>query len=81
MPQRTPGLAFNFKLQHGGEADRAQHAQPIFREALRGIADRADRFPFQIVAAADEIDHFVFHRIEKHSVDREIASPRIFLGR
>src|SRR5204863_278407 len=77
----APGLAFNFKLEPSRKTNCTQHSQAVFRETLRRIADGADQFRFQIGPATDEIDHFVLHGIEKHSVDREIAPPRIFLWR
>ena len=33
----------------------------------------------QVRPAADEIDHFILRRIEKHSVDREVARAGVFL--
>src|SRR5439155_26613966 len=79
--QRPPGFVFNFKLEPSRKTNCTQHSQAVFRETLRRIADGADQFRFQIGPATDEIDHFVLHGIEKHSVDREIAPPRIFLWR
>ena len=80
LPQRFPGCRFDLETEHGGETNRAQHAQPIFRETLRRIADRPNQFRFEIGAAADKIDDFILLRIEKHSVDGEIAPLRVFFG-
>ena len=76
--ERAPCRRLNLELERGGEAHRAQHAQPIFGKALRRIADRADDARLEISAAADVIDDFVPLGIEEHPVDREVASPGIF---
>ena len=79
--ERFPRLIVDLVIERRSKAHRAQHTEPIFFETLGGIADRANDLRFDVAAAADEIDHFVFLRIEEHSVDREVAAFRVFFRR
>ena len=79
--KRFPRLTVDLVVERGGETHCAQHAKPVFGEALRRIANRAHQFRGDIRAAADEIDHLLGNRIVKHSVDREIATFGVFLRR
>ena len=76
-----PGRRLDFKVEHGGEADRAQEPQPIFGETLRRVANRPHESGAEVLAAADEINHGVVSRIEEHAVNREIAAARVFFRR
>ena len=78
---RFPGRRLDFKVEHGGEADRAQKPQPVFRETLRRVANRPHEPGAEVLAAADEINHGVVRRIEEHAVNREIAAARVFFRR
>ena len=49
----------------GGKAHRAQHAEFVFGEAQLGIADGANDFGFEVLAPADEIQHFIVNGIEQ----------------
>ena len=76
-----PGRRFDFKLQHGGETDGAQEPKPVFCKTLRRIADRPHESRGKVGPSANEVDHGVVRRVEKHPIDREIAPTRIFFGR
>ena len=45
------------------------------------LTDGAQDFVFQILLPADEVDDFVFDRIEEQTIDREIAALGVFFGR
>jgi hypothetical protein len=64
----------------GGEADGADHAQLVFAEAERGLADGADEAGAEIVAATDEVENFAGARIEEQGVDGEVAAADVFFG-
>ena len=78
---RVPGRRLDFKVEHGGEADRAQKPEPVLGKTLRRIANRPHEPSGEVLAPADEVDHRVVRRIEKHAVDREIAAARVLFRR
>src|SRR5207253_919882 len=59
----------------------AQHAQPVFCKALRGIANCAHQFCRDIGASAHKINHLFGDWIVKHPVNGEVAPPCVFLWR
>ena len=63
-----------------GEADGAQHAELVFGEAARRLADGADGFGGKIGAAADEVEDFASVVTHQQAVDGEIAALNIFFG-
>ena len=79
--ERIPGVGFDSEVQHGGESHRAQKAQFIFSETLRRISDRAESAGFEVLAAADEVEHLSFDRIVEKAIDGEIPAFRISFRR
>jgi len=79
--QRVPGGGIDFELEHGGEADGAQHAEAILAEAARGVADGAQKAAVEIGASADEIDDLARNGIVEHAVYSEVAALRVFARR
>ena len=73
------GFGFDREIEARGEADGAEHAEFVFGEAQRGIADGADDFGVEIAASADEVEDLVGERIEQQAVDGEVAALDIFL--
>ncbi len=49
---RFPGCRFDFKIEHSGEANRAQKPQPVFGEALRRVANRSYETGLEVLASA-----------------------------
>src|SRR5580704_13971022 len=52
------GCGLNGVAEARCEADRAKHAEFVFREAAVGVADGADDVGLKIFLAADEIEDF-----------------------
>ena len=65
------------EAEAGGEADGAQHAQPIFGDARSGVADGADDAGAQVGLAGDEVDHLARQGVEEERVDGEVAAERV----
>ena len=76
-------------LLHGGERDRfdretelrgepapAQHAQPVFCEALLGVADHAQRSRFEVFHARPAVEQSALGVIG-HGVHREVAAREV----
>ncbi len=52
----------------------------IFGEAMLWLADGTEDSIFQVLLAADVVDHSVFDRVIEQAIDGEIASLGVFLG-
>ena len=55
---RGQRLRLDLVFKTRGKADGAQHAKFVFRKTLGWIANGADDAGFQIIASADEVEHF-----------------------
>ena len=75
------GCRFDGVTEARGEADSAEHAELIFGEPARGLADSADDFGGEIGAATDKIEDFAGVVAHEKTVDREIAALHVFFGR
>ena len=65
------------KIEAGGEADGAEHAQVVLAEPLVGVADGADHAALQILASFDEVQNLAAVRVHHEAVDREIAALNV----
>src|SRR5260370_16321035 len=63
------------------EADGAQHAEFVFGETARWVADGADDSCGKISAAADEVEDFAGVMAHEKAVDGEIPAPHVFFSR
>jgi hypothetical protein len=80
------GLGFDGEAEAGGEADRAQHAKPIFFKTQGRVADGADGFGGEIGSTADQIEDggveiaiaLEAGDVEEHAVDGEVAAEDVF---
>src|SRR5690606_10256017 len=78
LDHRLKRRGLDFKTEHRGEADGAQHPQLVFGEAAMGIADGTHDFPLDVLAAADKIEHTIGQRIIEDAVDRKVATKGVF---
>ncbi len=78
---RAPSCLFDVEAEHGAEADRAQHPQAIFADAVMGFSDGSEEFGLEIVASADVVDQFVPKRVEEEAVDRKVPALGVFFRR
>lgn len=75
-----PCRRFDFESQLHRKADGAEEAKAVFGKAGERIADGTDRFGREIFLTLNEVEEFILEGIEKHAVDGEIASFRVFFG-
>lgn len=74
------------KLQSRREPHRAQHAELVFFETLRGIADGAQKSCLQVISAAYKVQNAIFEavagficqRIQQQAVDGEVPAENVF---
>ena len=64
-----------------GELDGAHHAHGVLAEADIRIADHAHATRFEVVEAADVVDHREVGDVVEQPVDREVAAPRVLQRR
>ena len=64
-------------IETRGEAHGTQQTEMIFAKAGLRIADSANDLVVQVVAAANEIQHFIAVGIEEQGVDGEVATQDI----
>ena len=76
----SEGSGFDRVPEAGGKAYRAQHAQLVFGEAQLRPPDGANDSGFEVLASADEIQHFILNGIEQQAVDGKVAALDIFLS-
>ena len=65
------------KIEAGGEADGAEHAQVVLAEPRVGVADGADHAALQILASFDEVQNLATVRVHHEAVDGEIAALNV----
>ncbi len=75
---RLLGCGIDGEAEAAGEADGPDHPQPIFLDALVGIADSANEFFFEVGLSIDVVQDFMAKRVVEHPIDGEIAPFGIF---
>src|SRR6266568_3901837 len=75
------GLGLDGEAEPRGEADGAQRPDRILLHPDLGIADGGDAVRLQIRATADVVDHLAGEDVVEEPVHREVAAPRVLLGR
>ena len=81
LADSRPGSRLNVQFESCGKADGAEQAEFVLGEPLLGVAHGAEQVAGEILTAADKIDHAIGNRVEKETVDGEVAAGRILLGR
>src|SRR4051812_14168134 len=71
---------FNLELETCRKPNRAKESEMVLFETVVWIANSSDDLFFQILLAADVVDHLVLDRVEKQPVDGEIATLGVLLG-
>jgi hypothetical protein len=79
-PDGREGCLFDHEVERSRKADRPEHPQVIFSEALLRIADRPDEMPLDVAAALHMIDDPARLRIHEEAVHGEVAPADILLG-
>ena len=69
---------FHKQLIRGRKPDAAKHAELVLFDPFCRIADGSNQTRLQIFLATNEVDDLVLQRVEKHAVDREVTSQRVF---
>src|ERR1051326_3115815 len=82
FPNRSHGGGLDLESETRGETDGAQHAEVIFVEAARGIADGANDSEAQVFETADIVDRRRFHvqGVEQKRVDGEVTAENVLSG-
>jgi hypothetical protein len=65
------------EIESGCKTHCAQQAQMVFRETAFRVSDGADNAGGKVGAAADEVENIPGHRIEKQSINSEIAAEHV----
>lgn len=68
------------KVELGGEADGAHHADGVFAEADVRVANGADAASLEVAKAADVVDDGEVVDVVEETVDGKVATEGIFLG-
>jgi len=55
----------------------ANHTEPVFAEAFRGRANRANDSSLQVIAPPNGVEHFVRFRVEQEGIDGEVAAREV----
>src|SRR5207245_1778017 len=77
MPEKgVSSFCLDLKPKARSKSYCPQHAKMILLKPLIRIPDRAENLRSQVFLSPDVIDHLLFDRIEKHPVNREIATLR-----
>ena len=71
---------FEFEAEYGRHPHGPHHAELVFVETSRGVADGADDAALDVVAPADVVDHAILRRVEEQRVHREVAASGVFFG-
>ena len=56
VSDRVGGGVLDFEPQAGCDADRTEHAQVVFAEALGGVADGSQHAALEVFATTDVVD-------------------------
>ena len=75
------GGVFNSVTEAGGEAHGTEHAEFVFGETARRLANGANDFGGEVGATTDEIQDFAGVVAHEEAVDGEVAALDVFFGR
>lgn len=76
----VPGGGFDFEAKAGGEADGAEQAEAVLREALCRVADGAETAGVEVGEAVDVVGDLAGEGVFEEGVDGEVAAEDVLAG-